>query len=708
MKRFVLVLGLGVSVLCGCGASVQGGRTTPSVDAPATITDATFSAGVRAFHQMALDDEARGALRDRIVAYLVGQSGPILEAGDYRKVVEHFRSITEFYTPDDFTEHRLSPTLRGLASWIVEHGSPSGEEGEVLSAWLVLASIGDNAQAQQAYDQLAAWGVEVRANLPSVPERMNGLVEVWEIHARLTPATAVLDRLTQLIIERRAAFTRLLSPEGGRAFAGGMTLEEYRMANIALTRAPFDVAAAYLAEGDLASALSHVQEMGGAAATEAQLVRVIRDAQSDGNEADEALLTLARGFMEEELGRVDVALALCRLGQRRNPTDPRYPQCLGRIAAIEERYVDATVYYSDAIHLAPAERTLYDEALQVLSSLIDRYLSSEGADSLQMRTIAEEAEQILDERTRRFPDSQPPVAAEALHLVIGMSSMGSGDLEEARRHFEASVAARESTEALIQLGTLHLRMGDPAHAVEYYRRALDHTADHGAPRANTLELLGDGFQLAGNADQARRMYEQALGEWAQVTPEEPSDAALIDVHKFILLDQLGRHDEAAIALRRTLNAGVGQIAVYTIALCHLVTAATPDLPLAQDVYRTAQRQLSVPPEWKVYFALWVKTVAARAHATTDSDVDSTLHQMVGAAGWHGALAKFGAGQINFQALLGMATTRGQEAEANFYEATRLMAANDTAAARARLEAVLATHMVSFYEYGMSQLLLRSN
>ncbi len=286
--------------------------------------------------------------------------------------------------------------------------------------------------------------------------------------------------------------------------------------------------------------------------------------------------------------------------------------------------------------------------------------------------------------------------------------MGSGDLEEARRHFEASVAARESTEALIQLGTLHLRMGDPAHAVEYYRRALDHTADHGAPRANTLELLGDGFQLAGNADQARRMYEQALGEWAQVTPEEPSDAALIDVHKFILLDQLGRHDEAAIALRRTLNAGVGQIAVYTIALCHLVTAATPDLPLAQDVYRTAQRQLSVPPEWKVYFALWVKTVAARAHATTDSDVDSTLHQMVGAAGWHGALAKFGAGQINFQALLGMATTRGQEAEANFYEATRLMAANDTAAARARLEAVLATHMVSFYEYGMSQLLLRAN
>lgn len=706
MTRFAIAVGMWVLVLSGCGASPPQGRTTPSVDAPSTITEATYSAGVRAFHQMALDDSARAELRDRIVAYLIGKTGPILEHGDYHEAVEHLASITAFYSPEDFTEHRVSPALSHLATWIVEHGSPSGQEGDVLSALLLLSAHSSGTETQEKYDALVAWGVEVRAGLPSVPERMNGLVGVWETHARLTPASAVLERLSNLIVQRRTEFTRLLSPEGGRAFAGGMTLEEYRAANIALTRAPFDVAAVYLAHADLASALSHVQQMGGGAATEDQLVRVIRDAASDGEESGEALLTLARGYMEEELGRADVSLALCQLGQRKHPEDPRYPQCLGRIAAIDERFADATAYYAAAVHLAPAERTLYDEALQVLSSLIDRFLSNDGADSNEMRAIAEEAEQLLNERTRRFPDSAPPVAPEALHLVIGMSNMGAGDLDGARRHLEASVAARESTEALTQLGNLAARTGDAAHAVEYFRRALDRTQDHGAERATTLELLGDGFRMSNNTEQARRMYEQALGEWAQVQPEDAAGTALVDAHKGILLDRLGRHEESAIAIRHTLNAGANALGVYTTILVHLVTAPAPDLALATEVYRTAQRQLSVPPEWKVYFALWVKTIAARAHTNADSDVDSTLHQLMGGVGWHAALAKFGAGQLDFNGLLALATTRGQQAEANFYEGTRLLGTNDASGAHARFDAVLATHMVNFYEYALAQELLR--
>lgn len=690
----------------GCGGGTQEGAHQRTVVAPSTITDATFGEGVRALFRMDIEDGARAELRDHLVQHLVSKVGPILEAGNYDDVVEHFASITRFYSPDDFTEHRISPSLRTIAEWIVEHGSPSGREGDVLAADLVLLSMPNaRPEAQAAYDQLAAWGVEVRANLPSVPERMNGLVRVWEEHARLAPGSAVLERLANLIVERREALTRLFS-ENERPFGGGMTLEEYRAANIALTRAPFDVAAVFLAHGDVASAIRHVQGMGGNAATEAQLVRVMRDAVSEGGESDEALLTLARGYMEEELGRVDVALALCSYGQRKNPTDPRYPQCLGRIAAIEERFADATAYYADAISIAPGERTLYDEALQVLASLIDRFNASDSSESSELRAISSKAEQILNERQRRFPDTDPPVAIEALHFVMGMASMSGGDGAEAQRHFEASVAARPTVDTLSQLGTLLLRTGHAEDAVRRFREALDLASGQHEQRAFLLRMMGDGFRMQNNVDQSRRMYEQALGEIASVQGEDATGSAKLDAQRGAILDLLGRHDESAIMFRRAASAGASEMAVYSAILSYLVVGPRPDLALAQDVYRAALRQLTVPPEWKVYFALWVKAIAARAHATVDADVSSTLEQLVQGTSWSSALARFGAGQIDFQMLLSLATTRGQEAEANFYEGARLLGANDAAGARARFATVLGTQMVAYFEYAMAQELSR--
>lgn len=59
-----------------------------------------------------------------------------------------------------------------------------------------------------------------------------------------------------------------------------------------------------------------------------------------------------------------------------------------------------------------------------------------------------------------------------------------------------------------------------------------------------------------------------------------------------------------------------------------------------------------------------------------------------------------------RSLLSVASTRGQQAEANFYEGARLWRANDEAGARARFAAVLATQMVGHFEYAMAQELSR--
>lgn len=503
-------------------------------------------------------------------------------------------------------------------------------------------------------------------------------------------------------------FARLLSPGGERNFASRMSLEDYRMANIAVARAPLDVAAVFLAVGDIASAEARVQAMGGVSPSEAQVAGVLREARDDGSEGNEALLVLARGYMEEEIGRPDVSRTLCTLGRRRSPEEARFPQCLARIAAIDERYADATAHYAEAIRLAPEERGLYDEALSVLNDLIGRGYF-EGA-SRDARALAHQAEEILVERMRRFPTPPPPVPAEQLFLVIGVSEMSAGEAADARRHFERSLAARETTEALVQLGLLLERTGEPALAATRYRRALDlvpaSSREDGGRRAEILEKLGDALRASGNAAQAERMYTEALAAWDRAGEGTTGESrAAVALRRGVVLDRLGNHELALVAFRRAMEAGAGQLEIYAKMLAHLVASERIDLAFTTEVFRDAQRQLTLPPEWKVYFALWVKLLAARAHGAADTDVDGTLTALAEARGWAGNLARFGAGRLGYDALLAAAGGRGEQSEAHFYEGARLLGTGDDAAARAAFGRVMSEHMVSFYEFEMAQELL---
>jgi tetratricopeptide (TPR) repeat protein len=709
---------LAVSLLCagapgivGCG----GATVAPESAArraralPARVTAESFAENRRAYDELEASEPSREVLRDRLIAYLAELAAPLMEANDYDGVVENFAQMTALYTS---VELERGPLFRGLApsaEWLLSRGSPRGDEARVLAAHFVLARTGADAAAHtQAYDELVAWGRDARAHLPGTTERLDGLVHVWEELAHLAPAPPVLDRLAQLYLERRDVFARLLSPAGERPFAPGMSLEDYRMANIAVARAPLDLAAIFLAVGDLTSAEARVRAMGGVAPSEEQVAGVLREARAEDREGDEALLVLARGYMEEDVGRPDVSRALCTLGRRRSPDEARFPQCLARIAAIDERYADATAHYADAIRLAPTERGLYDEALSVLNDLIARgYFQGASRDA---RALAHQAEQILEERMRRFPTPPPPVPAEQLFLAIGSSEMGAGEATDARRHLERSLQARETTDALLQLALLLERTGEPALAAVKYRRALDlvpaNPGAGGGQRAEILEQLGDSLRSSGNAAQAERMYTECLAAWDRAgegTTEE--SRAAVALRRGVVLDRLARHAEALVAFRRAMDAGAGQLEIYAKLLAHLAGSEEPDLPFATEVFREAQRQLTLPAEWKVYFALWVKLLATRAHAAPDPELDIALTALVAAPGWAGRLASFGAGRLTYDALLASASTRGEQTEAHFYEGARLLAAGDDAGARAAFTRVMSENMVSFYEFELAQELL---
>jgi lipoprotein NlpI len=133
--------------------------------------------------------------------------------------------------------------------------------------------------------------------------------------------------------------------------------------------------------------------------------------------------------------------------------------------------------------------------------------------------------------------------------------------------------------------------------------------------------------------------------------------------------------------------------------------AEPDTRFAHRVFRSALNQLSLEPEWKVYFALWLRMIAARGGSPVDADVSQILADLADGEGWWAKLAQFGSGKLDFNSLFQEATDLGERTEAQFYEGARRLAAGDLAGAREMFEQVLASNMVNFYEFAMAQELI---
>jgi tetratricopeptide (TPR) repeat protein len=701
LRKLVLLAAL---LAAGCGGA-GAAATKSSVAVPERVTDADYADALRTLHRLPMDDPNRDAIRQRIVAFLDRRGSSLLELSDYDAVVAHFESISSLYSPEELGRGQVPRELAAPARFLREHGSRRGDEGHAMAAlWVLRALHPDRAELDDEYRQVASWGRAARAHLDNPLDTYGGLIDVWEAHALLTPAPEVLNTLAKLHLERRDVVVGALrSGEGmsvGDVFGGVFGMAPHHV----LRRAPFEVAAVYLRHGDIASAITQVAAMGHVSDIEAQLLRVLQDARAEGDEGGDAIVELAEAYRS---ARPDVAFGLCRDGLRRSPKDPRFPTCLARVAAGEERYADATAWYAQAIEVAPTQRGIYDEALQRLNEFIEKGLFD--ADPAGARILAAHAERILSERLRRWPGAAPPVAPERLDLLVGSLEMNAGNADEARTRLEKSLAAGETMEALLSLASLEQRLGRLERAAALYQRALE-AAPERTPaevlrRAEVRERLGDVLRAQGKEGQAEAMYHRAANLLDGVTPQlEGPPLSLVLVRRGTVLSRLGRAEEARESFRRAMRAAPHWRETYAGILSHLAVAE-PDPRFAHETFRQARRQLTLDPEWKVYFALWVGLISGRAGQSSESDVREVLRDMSSGAAWWARLAKLGIGALPYDDLLGEASSVGERAEAHFYEGARRLVAGDRAGAERYFERVLETRMVSFYEYIMAQELL---
>lgn len=696
---------LPLAVLLACGTATQtGSRTTTAlrVPVPERVDDSNGPDLLRAFHSLPADDPSRIVLRDALLVWLSAGSEAIVERGDAEALALHLARLSDLLHPSELERGEVPEIFEAAARALVARAERLGQEGKVIGALRLLRARRPNDEALgREYELVTSWGREARTQLPTAFERYTQLIDEWDEASRIAPAPEVLATLAQLHVERRDTVLEGFQ-QGPEAMLrlGPLSAQVLRLA-------PLDVAAVYLRHGLVGEALAHLQRMGDRGETVAQLVGALEAMQGSDARAADAMIELGEVYRE---ARPSTTTGICRHGQTRFPEDVRFPVCLARLAVESDDAAEALAYYGDALDVDPSQRDLYDEALAAIDDLLEGDVFA--SDASTARSLADRALHILDERARRFPRAEPPVARARIELLVGTAEMHSGHPERAVERLESSLRAQESPEALLQLALLRLRTGAADEAARLYRRALDLTPNttpiEALRRATILQSLGDAFAASGNADQASRMWRQALTIWDELAPSMDEPAMLGELHarRGILLDQLDRHADAVLAFRAALSAAPQARELYATVLSHLVASSTPDLAFAQEIFRAAQRQLALEPQWRVYFALWVKVVAARVGQPVGNDVVEVLRAQTTTPGWPAKLAAFGTGQLQYAELAGAANGVGERTEALFYEGARRLGEGDAAGARSLFEEVIALHMVGFYEHAMAQQLLQ--
>lgn len=690
-RLFILGL-LGPVVACAHTKTAATGSQAQTVE---PISTADFPDAERRFLRMPPDDVARTELRDRLIATVLEQARSLADVDDYEGVVDEVARLPAFLTPSDYAMGALPQHAKPVAEYLAEQSGARGEEGYALAANLMLFGLTEDELYRRRYDEIAAWGRESRANLDTVSEQYAGLIGVWSQHAELTPAPEVLDTLAGLYVDGRDAVASERAEVRTRLGIG---------AERQLRLAPLNVAAVYLAHGDLNSAISKVESMGNGGELQLRLLELMRAAAANDSKAAAATFELVEGY---RVARPDVATGLCRASLVRFPEDYRFPTCMARVAADAERFADATAWYVIAIDLAPDMIELYDEALGQLDEFIEVRLNDPHPE--RSSALARGAETILEERLTRWPASPSPIAPNRLEFLIGMLEMNAGHSDEARARFERSLEEDEDPGALLQLGLLLERTGELDLAEERYQRALELTPPGSLPddlrRSEILEHMGDVAKAQGRTKVMKERYQSALAAWTEARDQvEGPTGALVEMRRGVLLDHLGRHEDAVDAFESAMTHAPQWRDVYATILSHLVSAP-PDYELASSVWRRSQLQLTLPPEWKVYFTLWIQFIAARADEPPSDEHTALLERLGRSSSWWGKLASFGAGDIDYDALLSVASSLGEETEALYYEATRRFIAGEVEAAYGQLDRVLDTKMVSFYEYEMARRLL---
>lgn len=708
--RRVIVVG---ALLCACGPGTRGGRSTvahealrglpPPSDRPYDLQDDGDLRDVREqYDLLAVGAEGRSAQRVQLADAYVRRIERSFDGDDRATAYDWFLEMIGLWRPDELSAGApdLAPYAPVIERIRVSYARSGGDAEAVVALLALRAAAPERRDALDAELALILQYVDDLAIAHAGEGARHARpIKLLENGAGHVPTGFAVSRLTALYLERQAAIDTLFRGGGGPDMG---VLSEH---GEGLFRTTWNIVRFHARAGRLAEALPIVGELRGVG-DDAGLRGDLASALATGAPAA-AWVSLARHYIDSDPGKsdLDAALAICRAGLAAHPDDPGLHAIAGAISRDQNHLARALHSMERAYQLDPTDRDVANALAALYAIRVERLAQSERPDAARARLA--ELEAFHAEAARRFDDRLDSDLADA-YAGMGRGLLGLGEVDAARGYLERSLKLRADYASLEYLGTIDLKRHNYQSAIGYFERALvlpaDDITDHFV-RGKLRRLLGDAYRGAGQADEATGQYRRAVEEWEQLdaryelTPRASAEV-LIEVGK--LYWALGERDAALGLFETAIDIDPQTESTYADVVAFL--AVRDRYAAMADAYHRALGTAAIGDYFKVYMSLWLLAAGRRAGVPDDPLALDYLRSRHGTL-WHDRLAQLAIGATTFDALWPHADNRGRRAELFYYAA--VLGDAPAADRRKLLDNVLATDMLTFFEYDMAALLLAS-
>ncbi len=589
--------------------------------------------------------------------------------------------------------------LAATAEALYRQFSSSGSDTEAATALAVLLA----ARPERAAEYEKTWNdIETYVDGLAMAESGAGAqgsrpIVVLENVTATFPARWPTDRLLALYRARQERLQKYITKGQGDQLLRGALKDR------GAARPVWNLIRTYARSWRLPEAKDAVAKLAGQFGDEPELRKRLDAALAAKDGQD--LLGVASAYVpSEQLSEGDyaAAMAICSYGADKLPEDAVTRKCAAEVARRTERVALAIRWVEDARRVAPEDRDAANFAGVLYIARMGDLLQAERLDAAAVRM--KEIDAFYKDMDKRFPGKPLERTYGDACLVYGRGLFNQGDVVQATTYLKQAQALGRAR-AGEELATIAHKTGRYAEAAQGYEAQAALPRD--TPIETTFEgarlkrLAGESWREAGNDAKAQALWKQSLAQWDDILAAslQPRARAEAYTESGRLHYDLGETKEALVSLAAAVDADPEETGVYSDVIAFLVTRGHYEEAL--DAYHRALGRDEVTEYMKVYSSLWMVDLARMRGISPDALAEKYLQGASKGTRWYHQLARFKSGKATYADTLAAADTRGERAEAYFYEAMNRYASGDRAAAEDLLRKVIATQMLGFFEYDMA-------
>jgi tetratricopeptide (TPR) repeat protein len=718
------------AALAACGPSARGAAPIPVAeplpvpaqpDAALDLRNEQDLTTVRREYDLLAPDSAeRATERGRLAAEYRRRIARDLAADDRAAAYFAFRELLALWSPAELAgDHAALAASLGAFVPDIErlraHFARRGGDVEVATAVAALIALEPERRAghEEELDAIFGYADDLTVARYGEGAQRRRPIEILEQVVQVLPTPYVVGRLTALYQQRAAAMSALIRRGGP-----DLRLLQADGDGDGVVRTTLHIIRIHARAGRLREAAAAIQPIRGLGDDErarTTLETALSPAATAGTWLDLSLLLIDTSLRRPD---VDAAIAVAEEGMRRFPADPRLALLAALLAADGGRGGDAggrghrnnhlplAIHYAErALLLAPDDRDVADH----LAGFYDLQLrlTALGERPNAARALLVKLEQFHARARERWPDRPLEHDLVDVYATMGRGLLGQGQIADARRFLERSIAGRPTVDALECLGTLHLKQDRFGLAAAQFARAVALPGGDSTDRmtrARMRRLLGEAHWGADDRGRARAEWQSAMREWHAIDSEfalPRQHESEMRIERGKILWALDNRDEALAELDAAITADPENASTHADIVSFLIVRG--EYAEAVDAYHRALGSSQIGPDHKVYMSLWIVAEARRAVRPDDPAALDYLAQRPGTE-WYDELARLALGRVDGQTLERRATTRARRAELLYYRAVLTMADRRPEAVRL-LRGVIASGMLLFFEYDMAKYLL---